>query len=139
MFQRLKWAVACSLAIGLSIVAQGAAIEAAELASGSYELRLVTPQMAKGKQDIALPAEVEVTKQEVVIKTQGMTGNKITLRGLMNAGSIKVGVTEVEKSSILSFHYIGKVQTPQQAQGKFHCFIDGKAVFAGEWVLTKKK
>ena len=68
-----------------------------------------------------------------------MMGNKVTLRGIARDGTIKAGMTDVEKSSIISFHYIGKVETEQQAQGKFHCFIDGKAAFAGEWVLSKKE
>ena len=140
MLKMVGCAATCSLALGFVVLAQEAAAgEALELWNGKYELRLLTPQMAAGKKDITLPAEVELKNDEIVIQTQGMTGNKVTLRGMASDGTIKAGVTDMEKSSIISFHYIGKVQTKQQAQGKFHCFIDGKVAFAGEWVLSKKE
>ena len=95
--------------------------------------------MAAGKKNIALPAEVQLENGKIVVQTQGMMGNKVTLRGMATGGTIKAGITDVEGSSIMSFHYIGKVQTEQQAKGTFYCFIDGKAAFAGEWNLSKKE
>ena len=140
MFKMVGCAAMCSLALGLVVLVQAAtAGEALDLQNGKYELRLLNPQMAEGKKDITLPAKIELKNGEIVIQTQGMMGNEITLRGMASDGRIKAGMTDVERSSIISFHYIGKVQTKQQAKGEFHCFIDGKAAFAGEWVLSKKK
>ena len=140
MPKMIGYAAICSFVLGSVGLAQDAAAgEALDLQNGKYELRLLTPQMPEGNKDIALPAEVELKNDEIVIQTQGMLGNKVTLRGMASDGTIKAGMTEVEKSSIISFHYIGKVQTKQHAQGKFHCFIDGKAGFAGEWILSKKE
>ena len=137
MFKVIGLSAVCTLAFGLLSLAQvTAADDGFELKSGKYELRLLTPQMAEGKKDIILPAEIELKNGDIVIHTQGILGNKVTLRGTCEEGTIKAGMTAVEKSSILSFHYIGKVQSPQQAKGKFHCFVDGKAAFAGDWVLT---
>lgn len=139
MFKMTSCAAMCNLALGLVLLAQEAAAdETLDLQNGEYELRLLTPQMAAGKKDIVLPAEVELNNDEIVIQTQGMMGNKVTLRGMASDGTIKAGMTDIEGSSLMSFHYIGKVQTKQQAKGTFHCFIDGKAAFTGEWVLSKK-
>ena len=110
----------------------------ASLKTGKYELRLVMPQMAEGKRDIALPAEVEITEDRLLIKTQGMMGNKVVLNGVLREGDIKVGVTGIERENIISFHYIGKVATETSAKGKLYGFINGKARLKGNWVLTQK-
>ncbi len=140
MLKMVGCAAICILALCVVGLGQVAAAEATvEMQNGKYELRLLTSQMAKGKKDIALPAEVEVKDDQIVIQTQGMLGNKVTLKGMVSEGTIKVGVTELERSSILSFHYLGTIESRKEAKGTFHCFIDGKAAFAGEWVLTKKE
>ncbi len=107
------------------------------LENGKYDFKLHVPEMAEGKKDLTLPAELEIAKEKLLIKTQGMMGNKIALNGILQKGDLKVGMTATERENIISFHYIGKVVTATEAKGKLYCFINGKAAFEGDWVLTK--
>lgn len=66
-------------------------------------------------------------------------GNKISLSGILKNGNMKFGMTDTERENIISFHYIGKVDTKKKAHGKIFCFVNGKAAFSGDWILTKKK
>ena len=134
----MRFLVTCAL-VALFLPQDEKESKGKTLESGQYDLRLITPKMAKGRKDVTLPARVEKVKKEFIIHTQGMTGNKITLRGIEDKGKIKVGMTSVERGTLISFHYVGKVETSAKASGAFHCFGDGKAVFSGTWVLTKKK
>ena len=130
--------IACLLA-GLASSQDQKGPEGKILDSGNYDLRLMTPKMAKGKKDVSLPAKVERVKKEFIIHLQGMAGNKITLRGIEDKGKIKVGMTAVERGTLISFHYVGKVETSAKASGVFHCFGDGETLFSGTWVLAKQK
>lgn len=131
--------------VGLLMVGVGALAQDAResntviLENGKYNFRLIIKEMAKGKDDITLPAEFELKKEDLLIKTQGMMGNKITLSGILKNGNMKFGMTDTERENIISFHYIGKVDTKKKAHGKIFCFVDGKAAFGGDWILTKKK
>jgi len=111
---------------------------AASLENGSYVLRILVPKMAEGKRDITLPAVVGVAKGKLQIKSQGLMGNKFILNGILQDGSIKVGMTDIERQDIISFHFIGNVASQTSADGKLYCFVNDKPGFDGRWVLTKK-
>lgn len=109
----------------------------ASLEAGKYDLTLLAPMMSAKNKAITVPAEVKYAKDVLEIHTQGVLGNKVTLAGAITNGTVKVGMTAIEKKSILSFHYIGKLDADGGAQGKFHTFIDGKPAFSGDWTLKK--
>jgi hypothetical protein len=125
--------------MAISLAASAQDVGDVVLESGKYDFRLIIPQMAKGKDDITLPAELELTTKGLVIKTHGMMGNKVTLKGILQRGNLKVGITDTERDNIISFHFIGKVNTKRNAQGKVYGFIDGKVAFDGDWILTKNE
>ncbi|MBI1247250.1 hypothetical protein GC197_05320 [bacterium] len=108
-----------------------------QLEPGRYDLKLITPVMPKKNREITLPAQVTTIDDEVVVYTQGMSGNKIVLKGSMLKGEMKVGMTAIEKGEIISFHYVGVVKSDQLAEGEFYVFVDGKLGFSGEWSLKK--
>ena len=112
--------------------------DTAVLENGHYDMSLTVKGMVRGKDDVTLPAHVNVEKGKINIKTHGMLGNKFTLSGLVENGDVKVGMTDTEKGNILSFHYVGKIDSETKAHGTLFCFADGVAVFSGQWTLTKK-
>ena len=111
--------------------------EAEVLEMGAYEMRLIVPEMPENRRDVAFPAELVKDGEKLVVKTRGMMGNAITLTGFQDKGGIKFGMTDVEKSKLLSFHYLGEITGRTAAEGKFQVFGEGKLVFGGTWTLSK--
>lgn len=119
---------------GLISVAEETAEKA--LQSGKYNLRLIVPAMAEGKRDVTLPATVTIKDEEVLIETQGMMGNSIKLSGYIRKGITKFGLTETERESIISMHFIGTVVSETLAKGRLTFFGDDAKLFDGKWELT---
>ena len=136
MFKVNHAIVVCLLLIGSTVEAND---RNRSLKVGMYDLKLLTPDMPARNKEITVPAEVRVENDVLEVHTQGMLGNKITLKGAMSDGKVKMGMTAIEKNSILSFHYLGTVDEKGTAKGKFFAFIDGKQAFAGEWTLSSRK
>ncbi len=108
------------------------------LANGKYDLRLLVPDMAKGKEDVTLPAVIKLDKETLTLEIRGMLGNKMTLKGFVRNGKIKFGMTEAERDDMISYHYVGKVENDKKAQGKLICIMNGEVGFDGTWILSKK-
>ena len=138
MTKLTQFLVACLFFYAFAAHAQDAAAQRQALADGKYDFTLITPDMPERNREITVPAEIKKAKTGFEVHTQGMLGNKVTLKGAMNDGTIKMGTTAIEKNSILSFHYIGKVDKGI-GKGEFFTFIDGKKAFAGKWTLSKQE
>ena len=109
------------------------------LSNGEYELILQVKEMPKDKKEVTLPAKLEIDQTNITIKTQGMMGNKIILKGTIEKSEIKFGMTSMERENIISFHYVGQIETLAKAKGDIFCFINGKQAFTGKWSLNPKK
>jgi hypothetical protein len=111
-----------------------------ELMPGRYNLRLLMPTQAEEEnKDVTLPADVKIDKAELTIDTKGLLGNPIMLRGLASKSEVKFGMTEVEKTTLISFHFVGAATSDARAEGTFTVFADGEKVGDGKWMLTKER
>jgi hypothetical protein len=118
---------------------RAASAEGARLEPGHYELTILTPEMAdESNRKFTVPAELLIDRNAVEVRTQGKLGNKFVLRGITNAGILKAGTTITEDSSVLSFHYLGTVESDRHVKGTFVVFIDGKEGFSGTWELNRR-
>lgn len=118
---------------------EGRKTETVKLSEGKYTLNLLIEEMPESKQNTTLPAEIIFGKdKKIIIHSQGMAGNKIKLEGEQKKNKILFGLTGVEESTLITFHFLGTVKKSDEAAGSLYCFKNGKAIFSGEWSLKKK-
>jgi len=106
--------------------------------SGEYSFRLIIPMMPPGKDDVALPAEVKIEADVIVIDTRGMAGNPILIAGKLVHGRIHAGTTNVEKGRVITLQFVGIVTARNSVEGEFFAIGNDRKAFEGRWFLSKK-
>ncbi len=118
--------------------AQGDDKASSALLPGKYSFRLLTPSQAEDRnKDVTKPANVSVEKTSITIDTQDGVGKPMTLQGISTKSEVKFGLTSIERTSIISLHFVGVPNSDVSAEGTFAVFVDGKKMADGKWALVR--
>lgn len=113
------------------------------LREGKYELWADVPgpaPVSHNMHNLVFPAVLTIHRHDgIIIKTQAANDTAPQeYRGTMVDGIAKFGLTGMEKGNIIvTFHFLGQIQSDASASGTLHCFIDGNKVYDGVWKLRR--
>jgi hypothetical protein len=111
-----------------------------EIESGTYELKMNIPEMAKGKQDIILTGSLSTNKKEFTFDTRGAMGNPVLMKGMITEEGIVIWTSGEEHGGLVTFHLTGKLkkQDESTASGKVSIFQNHQRIAGGVWSLSKE-
>lgn len=118
--------------------AQGDDNISSALLPGKYSFRILTPSQAEDRnKDVTKPADVRIDKTSITIETQDGVGKPMTLQGLCTKSEIKFGLTSIERTSLVSLHFVGVPNSDSSAEGALAVFVDGKKMADSKWALVR--
>ena len=111
-----------------------------EIESGAYELKMKIPDMAEGKQDLALTGNLKAEETKFTFDTKDAMGDPLMMKGKITENGILIWVSDEENGGLVTFHLIGKIdnQDGAIASGDVSIFHNHQRVARGDWKLAKK-
>lgn len=112
--------------------------------AGKYTLQIRTTAVPEDQREVSIPIDLAQPEAidgrwEFKFKTGDEWGNPFSGEGVCAEPKIRIGFTAVEKSTIITYHFVGNIGEDAVAQGEFKCFVDAEEVFDGTWSLSTRR
>lgn len=138
----------CVLMCACSRSGVGAEVEVEALTTledGPYTLTIETAkEVGADNVPVRIPVNVKLStakdkwRQIKVESRKEWSGQPLRFVGVISGPDVKFGVTAIEKSSLITYHYVGKCSDSSAAAGTYSCLVDGTIQISGKWSLIAK-